>query len=355
MNSAPLKFAIVGAGVIGRWHALVMSELDGVELAAVVDVVPERASELADAHGVRSFGSLADALRDGDFDAVAICTPSGMHADHAIEALQAGKHVLVEKPVDIALDKADALAQAHKAAGVTLGVVSQHRFDASTEILMEAIAAGELGDLTSAVASVAWWRSQEYYDSGDWRGTWELDGGGALMNQSVHTIDLMLGAMGKAVEVMAYGGTLAHERIDVEDTAVAVLRFASGAVGVIHGTTAAYPGLSARLQIHGSRGSVVIDDDELIYVHRADRPASSGADNQLADFASRLTASAQGPTGSREPGALSNAHHDQYRDFLHAVRGGERPRVGLAEARSALAVILAIYESQRTGKPVSLD
>lgn len=354
MNSSPLKFAIVGAGVIGRWHALVMSEIEDAELAAVVDVVPERASELAAAHGVKAFGSLAEALAGAEFDAVAVCTPSGMHADHAIEALQAGKHVLVEKPVDIALDKVAALEKAHRAAGVTLGVVSQHRFDASTEVLAEAIAGGALGRLTSAVVSVAWWRSQEYYDSGDWRGTWELDGGGALMNQSVHTIDLMLGAMGEAVEVTAYGGTLAHERIDVEDTAVAIVKFASGAVGVVHGTTAAYPGLSARLQVHGSRGSVVIDDDELIYIHRAEH-SGDGDDNQVAAFASRVAASTDGRTGSREPGSLSDAHHDQYRDFVAAVRDGGTPRVGLDEARAALALILAIYESQRTGKPVSLS
>lgn len=359
MSTTPVKFAIVGAGVIGRWHGLVMSEIDGAALVAVIDTVPERASALAKERGGSAFTSLAEALEHVEFDAVAVCVPSGIHAEIAIEALNAGKHVVVEKPVDIDLAKVDQLADAHRRAGTVLTVISQHRFDPSTEVVFKAIADGRLGRLTSGIASCAWWRSQDYYDSGDWRGTWELDGGGALMNQSVHTIDLLLAAMGRPVEVFAYGDTLAHSGIEVEDTAVAVVKFESGALGVIHGTTAAYPGLSARLQVHGDKGSAVIDDDQLVYIHAHDGRSLSdlGGDagtNQLEEFQHAAPRRGAGVTGSRDPGALSDAHHYQYANFLAAVAGIEKVRVGLAESRAALAVILAIYESKRTGQPVSL-
>ncbi len=173
------------------------------------------------------------------------------------------------------VEKTDEIIAAQREAGTLVSVISQHRFDPATDIAVAAIEAGELGRLTSGIASIDWWRGQSYYDSGDWRGTWELDGGGALMNQGVHTVDLLVAALGRPVEVFAYTGTLAHERIEVEDVAVGVVRFESGALGVLHATTAAYPGLSARLQVHGDRGSVVIDNDELAYIHRAATPATS--------------------------------------------------------------------------------
>lgn len=342
-----VRVAIVGAGVIGKWHAHVMDEVDGVQLAAVVDIIPERAKSLADSRSVPGFDSLADALEGVDFDAVAICVPSGLHAGIAVDALKAGKHVMIEKPVDIDLDRVDEIEREHTKAGTVLTVVSQHRFDPSTEAVFAAIERGDLGRITSGIASCAWWRSQEYYDSGDWRGTWALDGGGALINQSVHTIDLLLGAMGRATEVFAFADTLAHERVEVEDTAVAVVRFESGALGVIHGTTAAAPGLSARLQIHGDKGSAVIDDDALVTL-------ITKTDDGVTDLASTVP-DRSSATGSSEPGALSDAHHDQYRNFLAAIGGDEEIRVGLAEGRAALAIILAVYESARTGKAVKLN
>src|SRR6185369_5891753 len=211
--------------------------------------------------------SLTAALAAEEIDVVVVCTPTGLHGEVAIEALSAGKHVIIEKPAEVTVARTDEIIRARQKAGTLVTVISQHRFDPATEITLAAIRDGELGRLTSGIASIDWWRGQSYYDSGDWRGTWELDGGGALMNQGVHTVDLLLAAMGPAVEVFAYTGVLAHERIEVEDVAVGVVRFESGALGVLHGTTAAYPGLSARLQVHGDRGSVVIDNDQLAYLH----------------------------------------------------------------------------------------
>src|SRR5215203_4213547 len=288
------RIALVGVGVIGRHHGRVLSELaDRVELVAVVDVVSERAETLAAERGGKAFTSLTDALAAVDIDIVVACTPTGRHGEVAIEALEAGKHVIIEKPAETTVAKTDQIIDAQRKAGTLVAVISQHRFDQSTEIALGAIARAELGRLTTGIASIDWWRGQSYYDSGDWRGTWELDGGGALMNQGVHTVDLLMATMGRPVEVFAYTGTLAHERIEVEDAAVAVVRFENGALGVLHATTAAYPGLSARLQVHGDQGSIVIDDDLLTFIHATPKDSSAEeraygdpgtAINQIADY-----------------------------------------------------------------------
>jgi predicted dehydrogenase len=202
-----------------------------------------------------------------DIDVVVICTPPGGRAEVATEALEAGKHLIIEKPAEVSLTKIDDIIAAQQKAGTHVTVISQHRFDPSTEVALAAIHNGGLGRLTSGIASIDWWREQSYYDSGGWRGTSRLEGGGALMNQGVHTVDLLVAMLGKPVEVFAYTATLAHKRIETEDVAVGAVKFESGALGVLHATTAAFPGLSARLQVHGDKGSIVIDNDELSFIH----------------------------------------------------------------------------------------
>lgn len=237
------RFAVVGGGVIARQHGLVLHQLaEEAELVAVVDVVADRARELAAERGGRPFTSLEEALRSTPVDVVVVCTPTGLHGEVAREALAAGKHVLVEKPAETTVERIDELIAARDRAGTLVGVVSQHRFDPSARIVLDAVRAGEFGRITSAVANVDWWRGQTYYDSGQWRGTWALDGGGALMNQGVHTVDLLVAALGEPVEVSGFTGTLAHERIEVEDVAVGVVRFASGALATVHASTSVYPG-----------------------------------------------------------------------------------------------------------------
>ena len=272
-------------------HARALAELSDVaRLVAVVDTDLAKAQALADAYGVAvATDDLAAVLARDDVDAVSVCTPSGVHADGAVAALEAGKHVVVEKPLDITLKAADRVQDAEKRTGKTVAVISQHRFDRSTEKVLGAVRDGRLGTLTSAIASHAWWRGQTYYDSGDWRGTWALDGGGAIMNQTVHTIDLMVATMGTPVEVFAYTACLAHERIEVEDTAVAVVKFASGALGMIHGTTAAYPGLDASLRVYGSKGSAVISDDELVFLHETAGDAAEIGDVRARPAANQVT------------------------------------------------------------------
>lgn len=355
-----MRFALIGCGVIGTHHAATIAKLgQRAELVLAVDEVAERAHKLAAEHGIDSATSVHEALTRHDVDAVAVCTPSGLHADIVIAALEAGKHVVVEKPLDVSVEAAERVRVAQERAGRTVTVISQHRFDPASRVVHRAVRNGEFGRITSGSASILWWRSQGYYDSGDWRGTWSLDGGGALMNQGIHTIDLLVWMLGQPVEVFAWTGCLAHEGIEVEDTAVATIRFAGGALGVIHGTTAAYPGLTARLGVHGERGSAVIDDDELTYFHVAAADASdlaygaTGNGNQAGDV---LGADREDTRGAgADPAALSHAHADQYRDFLDAVAEGRPPLVTVAEASRTLAVVRAIYESVRTSKPVTVS
>ncbi|WP_067498903.1 Gfo/Idh/MocA family protein [Actinoplanes sp. TFC3] len=345
--------ALVGAGVIGRHHGLVLSQLrDRLHLVAVADPEIERAERLAAERGGRAYPSLTEALRAENVDVVVVCTPTGRHGQVSIEALAAGKHVIVEKPAEVSVGRTDEMIVAQRQAGTLVTVISQHRFDPATERVLAAIERGELGRLTSGIAAIDWWRGQSYYDSGDWRGTWELDGGGALMNQGVHTVDLLVAALGRPVEVFAYTATLAHQRIEVEDVAAAVVRFVSGALGVLHATTSAYPGLSARLQVHGDRGSAVIDNDELAFLHTT--PA--GADPQeMLMGGTRSVAQASDATASSNPGQLSDAHRRQYLNFLGALAGTEKLRVDLETNRQSVGVITGAYESARTGRPVTLS
>jgi UDP-N-acetyl-2-amino-2-deoxyglucuronate dehydrogenase len=328
-----LSVALAGAGIIGRNHAAAISRLDSLQIIAIADPVTQAATDLAatipGTPGV--YGDLSDLLAETTPDLVVICTPSGRHVAQALEAVAAGAHVVIEKPLDVTVEACRPLIGAARA-GQVVSVISQHRFDPATVTVASAIADGSLGTLTSAVASVPWWRSQEYYDSATWRGTLALDGGGALMNQGVHTVDLLVHLMGVPSEVFAWTSLVAHEGIEVEDVAAAVLRFRSGALATLHATTAAYPGTGVRLAVHGTRGSAVLDDDQLAYASfRAARPPSPAPDD-----------------------AFVLGHLRQYEDILDAIARDRPPAVGVREAVEALAVVEAVYRSAATGRPVGM-
>src|SRR5829696_2647022 len=359
MSVEKLRFGILGCGVIGPHHAKAIAGLQSAELVAVADVVPQLAQEVAEQTRCSYYASLEEMLSGVDLDAVCVCTPSGMHAEGAITALEAGKHIVVEKPVDVTLQAADRLIEVQRATGRRVAVVSQHRFDAATQAVHEALARGKFGRLTSGSADVRWWRSQSYYDSGGWRGTWELDGGGVLINQAIHSIDLLQWLMGQVVEVTAYTGLIAHERIEVEDTAVAILKFAGGALGTIVATTSAYPGLTSRISVHGDRGSAIIDDDELVYFHAAgveqEGKSYGGGENQAWQVMQKYGEVASGSGTGADPGGLSMAHRDQIMDFVEAIREDREPSINLEDGRKPLAIIQGIYESARTGGPVRIE
>ena len=291
-------------------------------------------------------------------DLVVVCTPSGLHVRLAEEALAAGKHVVIEKPLDVSMPRAREiadLADVAAARGLVVSVISQHRFDPSSVAVARAVRDGRFGRVTSGIASVAWWRSQDYYDSGQWRGTWELDGGGAVMNQGVHTVDLLVWFLGRPVDVYAHTALLAHDRVEVEDVAVATVRFESGALGVIHATTAAYPGLSVRVQVHGDRGSAIIDDDQLEYFYAAPEgafdPSGSSARNQAAD----LVPAGEVRGGDRGPDVFVAGHLRQYEDVVDAITDGREPGVRVEDALLSLAVVRAVYLSATLGRAVALD
>jgi predicted dehydrogenase len=349
-----LTVAVVGAGIIGRNHSAAIVRLPRLRIVAVVDPITSAATDLAETipSAPASLASLTEALATAKPQVVVICTPSGQHVEQALEALAAGAHVVIEKPLDVSVDRArPLLAAARSATGQVVSVISQHRFDPATVAIRSAIDAGRLGRLTSAVATVPWWRSQDYYDSAGWRGTLALDGGGALMNQGVHTLDLLLHFLGRPVSVFAYADRLAHTGIEVEDVLVAVLRFESGALATLHATTAAYPGAGVRVEVHGSRGSAALRDDQLDYAALAEPgPPSTG------------TAPLANPLAGIEPyGALKPddnfviGHLRQYADIVDAIVTGRPPGVGVEEGFLALFVVEAIYKSATSGQPVLID
>ncbi|MDQ2688293.1 MAG: Gfo/Idh/MocA family oxidoreductase [Armatimonadota bacterium] len=359
MSSSPLRFAIVGCGSIAPTHADALAALPPGEavLTACCDSVPERAQAFAERYGVQSV-SYEALLRDASIDAVSVCAPSGLHAALGVPTLRAGKHVIVEKPMDVSLDACDRLMAAQRESGKTFAVISQHRFDPASLAVKEMMEKGEFGPLVLADARVPWYRTQEYYDSGDWRGTWAMDGGGCLMNQGVHTVDLLRWLCGPVATVYARAATLAHERIEVEDVVSATLTFANGAVGTLTASTAAYPGFAARLSVHGARGSAVIEGDRLQTLAIQGRAVETGqlaTEHALQVAQGGTRAATASVTAASDPTSLwGDAHRAELQDFIECCRTGRMPLVNGQEGRNAVELVLAVYESARTGEVVRL-
>jgi UDP-N-acetyl-2-amino-2-deoxyglucuronate dehydrogenase len=334
-----VRIGLVGAGVEGTLHAGVLDQADGIDLVAVVDLDEDRASALATPRGAVAGTDLSVILDRPEVDAVAVCVPSGLHAGIGEEVLHAGKHLLMEKPIDVTLAAADRLIAAERATGRTVGVVSQRRFQPAFAFLRQLVESGRIGRVTSGLSESPFWRSQDYYDGGDWRGTVELDGGGALMNQGIHGLDLLLWLLGEPVELTARWATLAHERIAVEDTLSATIVFESGAVGTMTATTAAYPGRSVRVTLSGTDGTAIVDDERLAFLQLRDADGVTSGPGQ-------------------EPPVLDTTQSlgAQYADFAEAVALRRPPLVGTPQARLALATVLAIYDSARAGgRPTTID
>jgi UDP-N-acetyl-2-amino-2-deoxyglucuronate dehydrogenase len=348
----PLGCAIVGCGMIARFHARALAEVPGTHLAALVSRSTERARALADELGLRCDCSteLSAVLARPDVDIVIITTPSGAHLEPAMAAARAGKHVVVEKPLEITTQRCDAIIRACDEAGVKLCTIFPSRFGDANRALKSAVEAGRFGRLTLGETTCKWWRSQAYYDEGGWKGTRALDGGGALMNQAIHNVDLLLWMMGPVTQICGLTATLAHERIEVEDTGVACLRFANGALGVIEATTSVHPGLPKTIAVHGDRGTVVIEQDDVL---RWDFVPETAEDRAVRErFAQKTGASG----GSSNPAAISHVGHArQLADFVRAIRTNSAPLVDGREGRRAVEVIEAIYHSATTGRTVTIN
>ncbi len=345
-------FAIIGCGMIARFHARAIQEIPGARVAALVSRSAENAQKLLHETNTPTcpiFSTVEEAVRAPNVDAVIITTPSGAHVAPALTAAAAGKHVVVEKPLEVTGPRCQQIIDACDLAGVKLCTIFPSRFADSNMTLKAAVDAGKFGRLTLGEASNKWWRSQGYYDEGGWKGTQALDGGGALMNQAIHNVDLLLWMMGDAVQVMGFTATLAHERIEVEDTATAAIRFKNGALGVLLATTSVHPGYPKQIAIHGNKGSAVIEQEDVL---RWDfSPASPDDDDVRRRFAAKVGASG----GAADPKAISHeGHRRQLADFVVAVQENRPPRVDGREGRKAVDLICAIYESNRTGQAVTL-
>lgn len=343
-----VRYGIVGCGAIHGTHADAIARVDGAELRIVYDPVKDKAKAAAEKYGVLAARSLKDLF--SSVDVVNVCVPSGLHAKVGIEAAKAGKHVLCEKPIDVTLSKAQALVTAANDAGVKLGVISQHRFASDIRRLRDMAQGGELGPLLEGDAYIKWYRTQAYYDSGDWRGTWKLDGGGCLMNQGVHYVDMLQWIMGGVESVQAITRTAAHE-IEVEDIATALLRFKNGAVGVLQGSTSFFPGLAERLEVHGKLGSVIIEGDRFKVVEinenkeGDDSPYGRGVTKQPTP---NIHSVGEGSTPPEDPTASwSEQHRLQIEDFTRAIQDNRDPYVTGEMALEPLKVILAVYKSGR--------
>jgi UDP-N-acetyl-2-amino-2-deoxyglucuronate dehydrogenase len=348
-----LRFALIGCGVIGPLHAEAISSLPDALLVAVADIIFERAQKLAEKYGATPYQDYREMLARERLDVVNICTPSGLHGEHACAVMRSGRHVIVEKPMEIRREALDEMLRVQQETGVKLAVISQHRFDPASHQVHDLVEEGAFGRLVLGNVQVPWWRSQQYYDSGAWRGTWALDGGGVLMNQSIHSIDLLRWLMGPVRSIYAYTDTLAH-RMETEDVAVAVLRFASGALGTIAVTTAAYPGVTTRVEIFGDKGSAVIENDSLSYLHLA-RDDREEVDSYGIN-APQHTQVTESSSAAQNPAALSaSTHAIQIADMIRAIRENGTPLVDGYAGRQPVEIILGIYESARTHKEVILS
>jgi predicted dehydrogenase len=346
----PFGFAIVGCGMISRFHARAIADIKGAAVTACFSQRAESAEKFAaEIPGCKPYQDLDAMLGDPRVDAISICTPSGAHMEACIAAAKAGKHVVVEKPLDVTLARCDAMIKACEKAGVTLATIFPSRFHESSQLLKAAIDKGRFGRMTLGGAHVKWWRTQQYYDSGAWRGTWKLDGGGALMNQAIHSLDLLLWFMGPVAEVTAATATLAHERIEVEDVVVATIRFQSGALGVIEASTAAFPGELKRIELHGDQGSAGLREEDIF---RWEFAKKTKADEELlAQMANKTNTGG----GAADPKAIGHHGHTRlFQDFLTAIKKGKKPLIDGHEGRRSVEVILAIYKAAETGKAVQL-
>lgn len=338
-----IGFGLVGTGSIADFHARAIALVPGARLNAVSSRDPAGARRFAEKHHTVAEENLGALLARPDVDVVVVTTPSGRHAEIALAALAAGKHVLCEKPLEISTGKVDAILAAAEAAHRWVGVVLPARLGDGARVVEAAVRDGRLGRLTLGSAYVKWWRTDDYYRANRWRGTWAVDGGGALMNQGIHAVDLLLWLAGMPAEVSAFFATLAHEQIEVEDTLTALLRFPHGALGVIECATSCAPGSSRRIELCGSRGSITLEDDAIVrWEFDEARPGDEA-----------IRAGTQGSAiggGSADPRAIGiEGHRRVIADMTLAVKEGRAPAVPGREGRRSVALIEAIYASARTG------
>ena len=339
------NFGIIGTGSIADFHAKAINSLSNARLLAVYGRNADKTNKLAEKYDCKVYRDLPGILSDPDIDILAVATPSGAHLEPVIEAARYGKHVICEKPLEISLDRIDQMIEAHEKQGTRLGGIFNYRFNEPVRLLKKAVDNGRFGIITNASVYVPWWRSDQYYDS-SWRGKWALDGGGALMNQSIHMVDMLQYMMGPAVSLQAYTATLGHSQIEVEDTAVAILRFANKALGIIYGSTASFPGQFRRLEITGTKGTVILEENSFKVWQFAD---SLPADDEIRQKYSTI----EGGGGVSDPMAIPfEPHARNIGAFIDAVEQNKPFEIDGREARKSVEIISGIYQSAREHKEI---
>ena len=341
------NFGIIGGGLIADFHGKAIESLPNARLVGICGTNQKKVQNLATKYNCKAYGHHSEMLNSDNLDIVTIATPSGAHLEPALEAAERGKHVICEKPLEISLDRIDKMIRAHEKAGTQLGGIFNFRYNDSINHLKAAVENGRFGKLTYAAVYTPWWRGDEYYQD-SWHGTWNLDGGGALINQSIHMIDLLQYLMGPVESLQAYTATLGHE-IEVEDTAAAVLRFRNMALGSIYGTTASFPGQPRRIEITGTKGTVVQVDNAFTVWEFADQ---SDADKDILEKSRQAEAGG----GSSDPGAIPfQPHARNIAAFIEAVETGKQFEINGHEARKAVEIVLAVYTSARESRPVTIE
>ena len=335
------KFAIWGCGMISKIHADAIEQIDGATLCGAFDLNEEAKNNFCEKYNAKAYASAEEMIESDEIDAVCVCLPSGLHYDAAMACIKNKKHVIVEKPMALKIDQAEDIIKASEEQGVFVMVISQLRYTDAMKQVKRIIDSGKLGTITLGNAVMQYWRSPEYYQSSNWRGTWAMDGGGALMNQGIHGVDLLQYLMGKVVSVSAYAKTLVHD-IETEDTLVAVLEYENGAVGTIQATTSVNPGYERRIEICGSKGSIVLREDTI-------EKCDIEGEDILGDTNEKKDSSANRPDAIG-----SSLHAVQLKDFIDAVSENRKPWIDANEGKKALDIICSIYESAKTGKKIYL-
>ena len=328
-----MNFGILGCGMIANVHADAIKKIENATLFGVADNYVEFAQKFAEKHGVKVYTNYQEMLADKDIDVVCICTPSCFHAQNAIEAMRAGKHVVLEKPMALSTECADEVIKVSQETGKFVTVICQLRFSADVQLVKKLVNDGSFGRITLCDLYMKYYRSEAYYESSSWKGTLKYDGGGALMNQGIHGIDLLQYMVGDIKDIQGKIRTLSH-KIEVEDTAVAMIEFENGALGVIEGSTCAYPGFERKIEIHGDRGYVILVENNI------EKLMIDGQEQAVADF--KVAATASDPTAVQ-----SEMHKLQIENLINAIEGKEKLLIDCMEGRKAVRIIEEIYHSSK--------
>jgi UDP-N-acetyl-2-amino-2-deoxyglucuronate dehydrogenase len=349
MESKNFGFGIIGAGMISRFHARAIAEIKNARLLGIYSPNKIKSDQFAGEHNCTAYNTLDDMLSQPDIDIVCICTPSGIHLEPAVASIKAGKHCLVEKPLEITVERCDKIIEAAQKAGVKMGVIFPSRFYEASRQLKKSIDEKRFGDLVLGDAYVKWSRSDEYYQSGKWRGSWKYDGGGALMNQGIHSVDLLQWYMGPVESVQSISANIRHKNIEVEDTIVSAIKFRNGALGTIECSTGVFPGAFKRVEIMGTSGTAILEEDHLIQWQFKEES------NEDENIRKAMQSGAVSHGGASNPSDISFVgHQKQIEDLIHAIETNGRPLVNGEEGRKSVEIVCAIYKSARLGKMVEL-